>query len=365
MVLERDWAVARAHGFKSSFAFAVQPTGVPEAQIEAFLRAVRETTAPLRQYEELRKRVMKLESYYRYEGSLPLWNSREKFSYEQSKNIIMAATQSLGLEYSHKLDDLFRPGWVDLYPCDGKRAGAYAAGVYGTGAFLFLNSHNDLRSVFSLAHEAGHSVHAIMAYENQPFCVSEPPVFLAEIASTLNEQQVYACLSGRFTDGEVHRMLLDHRARSIVATFYTQAIWADFEIRAHHLIERGLPVTADSLNHLYASILRDYYGDVFTPDESGNTEWASIPHLFTAPFYVYQYVTSFAVSLDLNQRMLAEGGNLQTTDKAYLALLKSGGNGRPADLLKQSGFTLRPDLANTVANEMRTVVTALELSRRK
>ena len=350
-IIARDWALAKARQHANSFEDAVVPTGYSLAQVEAFLAEVRKNTAPLRDYQALRKRILKLESYHPYDSSLPLWQGTGDYSYSEAQNILIAATNPLGSEYALKRKALFAPGWIDLYPSPGKRSGSYLAGVYRVGAFELINYQDDLRSLFTFAHETGHGVHALLAYDSQPFCTAEPPVFVAEMAAILNEQLVYRYLADRLSGVAAQRVLLDQRARAIVAEFYGQAILAEFESGAHRLVEENRPVTAATLNQLFASVMHDYYGDTFAPDEFSSCAWAGVPHLFTSPFSVYQYATSFAISQEISQRI----------SPGFLAMLKAGGAGRARDLLEAGGIAWNgPASARAVAEELADIVAKLK-----
>ena len=357
-VIERDWTLANARRHASSFEDAVAPTGYSLAQVQAFLDEVHRDTAPLRDYQTLRKRILRLGSYHQCDSLLPLWPGDGEYSYPEAQSILASATNRLGPEYALKLKSLLVPGWIDLYPSHGKRSGSCIAGVYRIGAFELINYQNDLRSLFSVAHESGHAVHALLSYDSQPFCTAEPSVFIAETAAMLDEQLVYRYLANRRSGIAAERALLDHRARTIVSEFYRQAILADFESSAHRLVEQNHPVTAGTLNELYGAVLHEYYGDAFAPDEFVCCEWAGVPHLFTAPFYVYQYATSFAISSEMSRRIMADPGGWNPA--GYLAMLKSGGAGRPRDLIEEGGIAWDgPASARAVAEELAGIVARL------
>jgi oligoendopeptidase F len=184
-------------------------------------------------------------------------------------------------------------------------------------------------------------------------------VFIAEIAAILNEQLVYRDLANRRSGITAQRAILDYRARAIVLAFYRQAILADFECRAHSLVEHQLLVDAPVLEKLYVSVLHDYYGDAFAPDEFVSCEWAGVPHLFTSPFYVYQYATSFAISSEICSRISSGAGGWNLA--AYLAMLKSGGAGTPRDLMEECGIVWDgPSSSREVAGELAGIVAKLE-----
>ena len=190
-----------------------------------------------------------------------------------------------------------------MYENEGKRSGAYVGGVYGVGPYMLLNHNDTQNALFTLAHEGGHAMHTILSYEKQPFVTSSYTIFVAEVASTTNERFLLNQLLQTTTDPKERFLLLQHAVDSIVGTFYTQVLFADFEMQAHKLVEQGKPVTAAVLNGIYLQLLKDYYGDAVTVDEAYQYTWSRIPHFFNSPYYVYQYATCFASSAKLFKDM--------------------------------------------------------------
>ena len=195
----------------------------------------------------------------------------------------------------------FRERWIDVFENAGKRSGAYSAPVYGAHPYMLLNYNETLDAVFTLAHEMGHSMHTLLAHQAQPFVYAGYTIFVAEVPSTLNEALFLDLMLRRARSRPERAVLLQHAIDSIASTFYTQVMFADFELQAHRLVEQDEPVTAEALNAIYATLLRDYYGDVIDHEPLSRVTWARIPHFFSSPYYVYQYATCFASTARLMQ----------------------------------------------------------------
>jgi oligoendopeptidase F len=228
-----------------------------------------------------------------------------------------------------------------VFENEGKRSGAYNAGVYGVGPYLLLNYNETLDAVFTFAHEAGHAMHTVLSYEHQPFVTADYTIFVAEVASTTNERFLLDELLRRTTDPKERFLLLQHAVDAIVSTFYTQVLFADFELQAHKLVEQGQPVTTQVLKDLYGRLMKAYYGDAIVHDEMYQYTWARIPHFYNSPYYVYQYATCFASSAQLyNAMTTGDAASRKAATERYLTLLKSGGNAHPMDQLKAAGVDL-------------------------
>jgi oligoendopeptidase F len=204
-----------------------------------------------------------------------------------------------------------------------------------------MNYNDTLDAAFTLAHEAGHAMHTVLSYESQPFITADYTIFVAEVASTTNERFLLDELLKRTSDPKERFLLLQHAVDSIVGTFYTQVMFADFELRAHRLVEKGEPLTTDVLNGLYAGLLKEYYGDSLAADDFYKWTWSRIPHFFNSPYYVYQYATCFASSAQLYDAMTTGAADARkaATDR-YLTLLRSGGNDHPMAQLTKAGVDL-------------------------
>ena len=199
--------------------------------------------------------------------------------------------------------DALSGGWIDVYENPGKRSGAYSAPVYGVHPYMLLNYNDTLDAVFTLAHEMGHSMHTLLSNAHQPFVYSAYTIFVAEVPSTLSEALFLEYMLARATDERERIVLLQHAIDGIVGTFYTQVLFADYELQAHRLVEEGRPVTAEGLGEIYFNLLKAYHGDALDYDELSRVTWARIPHFYSTPYYVYQYATCFASSAQLMNQL--------------------------------------------------------------
>jgi oligoendopeptidase F len=227
---------------------------------------------------------------------------------------------------------------------------------------MLLNYNETLDAVFTLAHEMGHSMHTLLSHQAQPFVYAGYTIFVAEVPSTLNEALFLDFMLQRARSRDERVLLLQHAIDSIASTFYTQVMFADFEWQAHRLVEQDQPVTADTLNTIYAQLLRDYYGDVIDEEEISRVTWARIPHFFSTPYYVYQYATCFASTARLMQAIgSADAGTREEGVDRYLSLLRAGGSDYPMNLLARAGVDLsQPDTVRAVSAELDTLVARLE-----
>jgi oligoendopeptidase F len=244
----------------------------------------------------------------------------------------------------------------------GQAHRAYSAGVYGVGPYLLMNYNDTLDAAFTLAHEAGHAMHTVLSYESQPFVTADYTIFVAEVASTTNERLLLEQLLKQTSDPKERFLLLQHAVDSIVGTFFTQVLFADFELRAHRLVEQGQPLTTEVLNDLYAGLLKEYWGDALTVDDFYQWTWARIPHFFNSPYYVYQYATCFASSAQLYDAMTTGvPESRKAATERYLRLLKSGGNDHPMAQLKEAGVDLTQRATiQAVVDQMNLLVSQME-----
>lgn len=340
-VLERDWFLAQARSFPSTLDAALFGNAIPRAVVENLIAATRAGTAPLQRYLRLRRQLLGLQEYHTYDNFQPLFRTDKKYPYPEAREVVLASVAPLGEEYGSRYRRFVQGGRIDVYESEGKRAGAYNAGVYGVGPYLLLNHNDTMDAMFTLAHEAGHAMHTVLSYEHQPFATAEYTIFVAEVASTTNERFLLEHLLRTTPDPKERFLLLQHAADQIMQTFYTQVMFADFELQAHRLVEQGQPLTAEVLNGLYLQLLKDYYGDALTLDDFYQWTWARIGHFFNSPYYVYQYATCFASSAQLFKALTTgpEAERKAATER-YLALLASGGNDHPMQQLKKAGVDL-------------------------
>jgi oligoendopeptidase F len=366
-VLQRDWFIAQARNFATTLDAALDGNAVPREVVETLIAATRAGTAPLQRYLRLRKKLLGLETYHPYDGSLALFKSDKTYPYATARELALASVGPLGDEYGSRYRRFVGGGRIDVYENPGKRSGAYSAGVYGVGPYLLLNYNDTLDSVFTFAHEAGHAMHTVLSYENQPFATTDYTIFVAEVASTTNERFLLDELLRRTTDPKERFLLLQHAADSIVGTYYTQVLFADFELQVHQRVERGEPITTEVLRKVYRDTARAYYGDAVTFDEFYENTWARISHFYNSPYYVFQYATCFASSAQLFRAMTTgTPGSRQAATQRYLTLLKSGGNDQPMAQLKKAGVDLTQRAPiQAVIDQLDTLVTQMEAEAAK
>jgi oligoendopeptidase F len=357
-VCQRDWFQARARGYKSTLEAALHGDNIPTSVVENLIETTRAGVEPLRRYHRLRRKALGVSSYQVYDFSIPLVTFDKKYPYEDVLDWIVSCVDLLGPEYQARMAEGFAGRWIDVYENEGKRSGAYSAPVYGTHPYMLLNYTDTLDDVFTLAHEMGHSMHTILSHEAQPFVYSSYTIFVAEVPSTLSEALLLEYMLKRSTDPDERIVLLQHAIDNITGTFFTQVMFADYELRAHRLAEQDRPITSEILTEIYTGLLKDYYGDAVDTNALTGITWARIPHFFNSPYYVYQYATCFASAARLAHEIM--GGNTNARDR-YLTLLGSGGNDYPMEQLKKAGVDLsQPDTVRAVIEQLDDLVTRLE-----
>lgn len=361
-ILQRDWFGAQARNFPNTLEAALEGDAIPVEVVETLIKVAKEGVEPLRRYVKLRMKLLKLESYHPYDGFVPVMRSSQKYPYDQARELALASTAMLGDDYVEKYKRFATGGRIDVYESEGKRSGAYQAGVYGVGPYLLLNHNDTLDSAFTLAHEGGHAMHTVLSHEAQPFTTSDYTIFVAEVASITNERLLLEYLLAKTSDAKERFLLLEHAVQSIAGTFYTQVLFADFELQAHRLIEQGQPATAEVLSDLYVGLLRGLYGDAMTVDDFYKYTWSRIGHFFNSPYYVYQYATCFASSAQLFHSMTnGSAEEKRAATERYLGLLRSGGNDLPMNQLKKAGVDLtQRATVQAVVEQMSELVTRME-----
>jgi oligoendopeptidase F len=361
-VLQRDWFYAQARGYRSTLEAALHGNNIPTTVVETLVEEAKAGTEPLRRYHRLRREVLGVRSYHMYDSAIPLVDFDEKYPYDDVLEWLPASVVPLGGSYTRQMRDILAGQCIDVYENPGKRSGAYSAPVYGCPPFMLLNYNDTLDAVFTLAHEMGHSMHTVLAHAKQPFVYAGYTIFVAEVPSTLSEALFLRFMLERSTDPRERIVLLQHAIDGIVGTFYTQVMFADFELQAHRLVEEGQPITADALGDLYFSLVKAYHGDAVDYDEQSRLTWSRIPHFYNTPYYVYQYATCYASSAQLLKQIDADGAS-GTSDavQRYLGLLESGGSDHPMELLKRAGVDLsRPDAVRAVVQQLDDLVTQME-----
>lgn len=293
--------------------------------------SIRENLPSLHEYYRVKKDVLGLEDQHMYDVYLPITGgSQEKISYDQAKDMIMEAMKPLGEDYIANLSKAFSDRWIDVYPRKGKKGGAYSWGTYSSDPYILMNYTDDLNSVFTLAHELGHSMHSYYSRQN-PYIYSGYTIFVAEVASTTNELLLLHYLMDKAETKAEKLALVDHYLDSFKSTVFRQTMFAEFEKFTHETIEAGETLTLDKMNDFYLQLNKDYFGDSVVVDEKIKYEWMRIPH-FYRNFYVYKYATGFLTAVVLSRKILAGDGV-----EDYLNFLKDGSNNFPIDQLKNAG----------------------------
>jgi oligoendopeptidase F len=359
---------AKVHEFGSALEAALFPDAIPVGVYAQLLSDVRRSLPTFHRFLGLRRRMLGLEKLRYQDLYVPTVDKVGlSFDPEQARILTLEAVAPLGAPYVAALKKGFESRWTDYLPSTGKREGAYSTGVYGVHPYQLLNFNGQYEDLSTLAHESGHSMHTFLAYLHQPFQTAEYSTFVAEVASTLNENLLLHLMLGKAKDDATRLALLGNALDTLRITLFRQALFADFELSVHQRAERGEPITGEQLSALYLKLLRDYYGHdagVCQVDDVMAIEWAYIPH-FYYDFYVYQYSTSIVASTSIARaiRDEARSGKTRARD-AYLAMLSSGGSKYPVELLREAGVdmtTSKPfDAAiaemNAIMDEMETIL---------
>ncbi len=361
-VCQADWAKAQARNYSSSLESYLESNNIPVSVYENLVNVVRENSAPLQKFNKLRKKVLGLEKYWAYDGSVNLTEFNKTYEYDLAAEWVMESVSPLGDDYQKKLARAFEGGWIDVYETDGKRAGAYSANVYGVHPYMLMNYNGILNNVFTLGHELGHTMHTVLANENQPFVTSGYTIFVAEVASTFNENLLLDYLLAKSEDPNERIALLTQAINNLTGTFYFQTLLADFELQAHKLVEQGQPITAQVLTQLMKDLYLAYYGDSMEEDDLLYRVWTRIPHMYRTPFYVYQYATCYASSAQLYKEFSESQGNENdAVRERILNLYKEGGSDYPMEQLKRAGVDLtKRETFLAVIEQMDKLVEQLE-----
>ena len=336
--VNQDIFSMRARGYKSSLEQALYGNKVPVSVYHNLIDCVHKNLPALHKYYKLRRELLGLDELRHYDVYVPLIKSVEtKTTYEEAVEICRAALAPLGKEYTDRLCDGLLNGWADRYENVGKRSGAFSSGCYVGAPYILLNyNEENIRDVFTMAHEGGHSMHSWYSVHNNPFMCYEYTIFEAEVASTFNEELVFEYLYKNAKDEEMKKYLLSMRADDILATLYRQTMFAEFELKAHELVENGTPLTAELLRKIYRELLELYFGPEMHFESNSDMEGLRIPHFYSA-FYVYKYATGISAALALAKRV-TNGGDKERED--YFKFLKSGGSRYPIESLKIAGVNM-------------------------
>lgn len=329
---------ARVRGYKSAREAALSGNHIPEEVYDSLLESVNNNLPLLHRYVKLRQQLLGIEDLRMYDLYTPLSNDVDlNFTYEEAKEVVLEGLKPLGEEYQAILKEAFDSRWIDVTENKGKRSGAYSSGAYSTSPYILLNWQDNIDNVFTLAHELGHSVHSYYTRNNQPFIYGDYSIFLAEVASTTNENLLTDYLLKKYDDPKIRAYLLNHYLDGFKGTVFRQSQFAEFEHKIHQADQGGEALTADYLTETYADINKKFYGtEVMHYDKEIGYEWSRIPH-FYMNYYVFQYATGFSAASALSQKILDEG---QSAVDDYIAYLKAGNSDFPIDVLKKGGVDM-------------------------
>ncbi len=350
---------AKARKYTSSLQAALFPKNIDEEVYHALVTAVNENLGPLHKYMALRKKVLDLNELHLFDLSVPLIKDFDlSLTFDEALEAVISSAAPLGDFYHQALSKgLTQERWVDRYENKNKRSGAYSSGCYDSMPYILMNYKDKLRDAFTLAHEAGHSMHSLLSHQNQPFQYGDYPIFLAEVASTFNEALLTRYLLENARSREQKIFLINQQIEDIRATLFRQTMFAEFEWKIHTLAERQTPLTPALLSEEFYKLNTTYFGQQVFIDPEIGIEWARIPH-FYYNFYVYQYATGISAALALSERVV--NGGAKERDQ-YLSFLKGGSSRYPIELLKMAGVDMTtPAPVKAAIKKFETLVDELD-----
>lgn len=321
---------AKEHHYKNAMEAALDESQIPVEVYENLIQTIHHRLPAMHRYVSLRKKLLGCEELHMYDVYVPMIETPEKkYTFEEAKEIVKRALAPLGKEYQDLLQEGYDHRWIDVYENEGKRTGAYSWGAYGTHPYVLLNYHGNLNDVFTLAHEMGHALHSWHSDKTQPYLYAGYKIFVAEVASTCNEALLISDLLKRTEDQEERKYLINYFLEQFKGTMYRQTMFAEFEMKAHDLVNKGEVLTSDLLCNMYLELNKKYFGEEMVSDPEIACEWARIPHFYT-PFYVYQYATGFAAAIAISSKILR--GEAGIVEK-YKKFLSGGSSMDPIELL--------------------------------
>ncbi|GAA2856458.1 oligoendopeptidase F [Pediococcus damnosus] len=328
---------AQIRGYESARQAAMSESAIPETVYTNLVTEVNQHLDLLHRYVGLRKKILNLKELHMYDLYTPITGkSPLNYTYLEAQEEAKAALQIMGDDYVSHVDEAFKNRWIDVVENQGKRSGAYSSGVYGTNPFMLLNWQDDLDNLFTLVHEMGHSMHSYYTTHNQPYQYGDYPIFVAEIASTTNENILTQYLLDKYDDPQIKLFVLNHYLDDFKGTVYRQTQFAEFEQFIHEADARGEALTAEMMSDYYGKLNHRYYGDDVVNDSQIKSEWTRIPH-FYYNFYVYQYATGFAAASALAKGITTHQPHAKDN---YLTYLKSGSSDFPLDVMKRAGVDM-------------------------
>ena len=356
---QMDLASVKARKYNSILESHLFRNNIPTSVYTNLVDVASNNNASLKKYIKLRAKHLNLTTHYTYDRFLQLAHSDKKYSYDEAKELFFTSINNTPADFQEKAREVLRDGFVDVYESEGKRTGAYSSSQADLHPFILLNYSDTLDDVFTVAHEAGHSIHTLYAQEAQPSNLQGYTIFVADIASTFNEHMLLDYLMSSTTLSKDEKiMLLQKQIDEIMSTFYRQTLFAHYELEVSKLIENNTPINHEVLSNIMIKLYKQYYGLDIRKEKVKQYVWAYIPHLFHTPFYVYQYATSFAASFALYENV--KQGKEGAFEK-YTNLLKSGGSKYPIIQTKEAGIDLtNKETFMAVVHRMDELVAQLE-----
>ncbi len=335
--VKKDVFLSKAYKYDSCLECALFSEDVSKTVYDNLISSVNSSLPSMHRYIADRKKILGYDKLYFYDIYAPLVGGVDvKLTYDEAYEYVIKGLAPLGKEYQALLKRGYDERWIDVEETEGKRSGAYSIGCKGIHPFVLLNYQPTINEVFTIAHEMGHSLHTYFSSANQPWAKSDYKIFVAEVASTVNEVLLLKYMLGDAKDEALKKYLLNYYLDTIRATLHRQTMFAEFEYEAHAAAERGEPLTKESLCALYAQIGRKYYGGDIEHDYEISCEWTRIPHFYRA-FYVYKYATGISAAINIAKRILTEG---ESAVQDYFKFLSSGSSSDPVSLLKLAGVDL-------------------------
>lgn len=335
--VKKDVFYSRVRKYESALKASLDDDNIPVEVYDNLIQTVRNNLPTFYRYVELRKKMLELDDLHMYDIYVPMVPEvNMKMSYQEAYETMMKGLAPLGEEYAGLLQEARDKGWIDVYENEGKSSGAYSWGAYGTHPYVLLNYQDNVDNMFTLAHEMGHALHSYFSDREQSYLYAQYTIFVAEVASTVNESLLVDWMLKNTKDKKEKMYLLNHYLEQFRGTVFRQTMFAEFEKLIHEKVEKGEALTDEALSSIYRDLNKDYYGENMTIDEDIQMEWARIPHFYNA-FYVYKYATGFSAATALSQQILSEG---EEAVQRYLSFLKSGGSNYPLELLKAAGVDM-------------------------
>jgi len=355
----KDVYYAQARGYDSALTAALFPDNMPQTVYDSLIASVRSNLPALHHYYDVRRRKMQLDDIHQYDTYVPILSDLATHrSWNQAVELVIDSLQPLGSDYTGALQEGLLGRWCDRYPNQGKQSGAFSCGSFDGDPYILMNYQPEvLNDVFTLTHEAGHSMHSYLSSSHQPFEYYDYTIFVAEVASTFNEQLLTAHMMEHAEDDQYRAYLINRELDAIRGTILRQTMFAEFEKITHEMAQAGQPLTVQDFKDVYFQLLKDYFGPDFTLDDELALECFRIPHFYRA-FYVYKYATGLSAAIALSKRVLNGSGD-ELTD--YLGFLQGGCSADPLDLLRNAGVDMeQPQAVDTALDHFGKLVGQLD-----